>query len=115
MGANEAIFCRGHDVLHMNHTPVADIPQGQVNVIGDIPAICVRPIKANELGSLVISGGTFRVKGDAVIAKGAVVYWNDTAKKVTVTATSNKYFGIAAENCTGDNDEFEVAYRTGKT
>lgn len=110
-----AVFVRGHDVLTMNHTPVADIAAGDVVVVGDIPAICVRPIAANELGGLNIGGGTYNVAGDAAIAKGTPVYWVVASSKVTATAGTNKYFGIAVEACTGDADVFEVAHRTAKT
>lgn len=113
--ASMASFVRGHDVLTMNHTPVAAIAAGDVVVVGDIPAICVRPIAADELGGLNIGGGTYKVKGDAAIAKGLVVYWVVASSKVTVTPGSNKYFGIAVEACTGDNDEFEVAHRPAMT
>lgn len=111
----QAVFVRGHDVLTMNYTPVADVNAGDVVVVGDIPAICVRPILAGQLGGLNISGGTYKVAGDAAIAAGTPVYWVDASNKVSATAGANKYFGIAVEACTGDGDEFEVAHRQAKT
>jgi predicted RecA/RadA family phage recombinase len=109
----EAVFCRGHNIQTMNHTPVGAIATGEVVVVGDIPAVCIRPIAAGELGSLNISGGSYMVAGDAAIAVGIPVYWNTTANKVTATASTHKWFGIAAEACTGDTVVFEVAHRPG--
>lgn len=110
-----AVFKRGHDILTMNHTPSSAVATGDVVVVGDIPAICVRPIAANTLGGLNIGGGTYIVAGDAAIAKGVPVYWVVASSKVTATAGANKYFGIAVEACTGDTDTFEVAHRVAKT
>lgn len=115
MATFQARFVRGHDVLTMNHTPVAAIAAGEVVVVGDIPAICVRPIDANVLGGLNVGGGTYEVMGDAAIAKGVLVYWVDATNKVSATAGANKYFGITVEACTGDGDLFEVAHRLAKT
>lgn len=113
--AFEARFVRGHDVLTMNHTPVADVAAGQVVIVGDIPAVCVRPILAGELGGLNIGGGTYAVIADAIIAVGTPVYWVDASNKISATAGANKYFGITLEASTGDLDEIEVAHRPAKT
>lgn len=111
----QAQFKRGHDVLTMNHTPVAAIAAGEVVIVGGIVGICVRPIAAGELGGLNISGGTYMVMGDGIIAKGVDVYWVDATNKVSATAGANKYFGVTVEACTGDGAIFEVAHARAKT
>lgn len=106
----QARFVRGEDVLMMNYTPSGAIAVGEVKAVNDILGICHRPIADGELGALAISGGTYECTGDAVIAAGVHVYWDDSANKVTETIGSNKYFGKTVSACTGDAELCEVAH-----
>lgn len=107
----QAVFVRGEDVLMVNYTPSGvDIAAGDVVIVNEAVLIAHRPIDDGELGALAISGGTYKVAGDAAIAVGKKVYWNDSANKVTETVSGNKYFGKAVEACTGDTDIFEVEH-----
>jgi predicted RecA/RadA family phage recombinase len=115
--AFQAQFVRGDNVLVRNYTPVADVNAGDVVVIGDEVLIATQDIPANTLGGLNVSGGTYLVTGDAAIADGVILFWDNTAKKVTANAAAgvNKYFGHAIEACTGNNDTFEATHRDPKT
>lgn len=107
----DARFIRGENVEMMNHTPSgAAIAVGQVVIVNDILGICHRPIPDGVLGALAIQGGQYEVNGDAVIAKGVHVYWNDTNNEVTETVGTNKYFGKTVSACAGDNLPCEVTH-----
>lgn len=102
MNTYQAEFLYGDALETMEYTPGSAVDAGTVVVTGDIVGITTRDIPANELGTLVIHGGNWRVTGDAAIAVGAVVYWNDSTNKVTATAGSNKKFGVLTSACSGD-------------
>ncbi len=94
----------------VNHTPGGAIAAGDVVVVGDSVRIARRDIAANALGALDAQGGVYRVAGDAAIASGKVVYWNDAANKVTETASTHKVFGETVSACTGDGVLFDVLH-----
>ena len=49
--------------------------------------------------------------GDAAITIGKKVYWDDTAKKVTETASGNKVFGYTVDaNITADDAKGRVMH-----
>lgn len=110
-----AQFVRGEDVLTMNHIAGANIEAGDVVIVGGLVGIATRPILSGKLGGLNISGGTYKVKGDAAIAAGVDVYWVVASGKVTATAGANKYFGTTVSACSGDGVLFEVAHKIPKT
>jgi predicted RecA/RadA family phage recombinase len=88
----QATFHHGNPVME-DYTPVSAVAAGDVVVVGDRPCIAHTAIAANRLGALATGGGVYKVTGDAEIAAGKKVYWNDSANKVTETSTSNKVFG----------------------
>lgn len=98
----QAEFVTGEALQTMEYTPVGAVPAGDVVILGDIVGIAVRPIEAGRLGTLVIHGGNWRVTGDAAIAQGIVVYWNDTTNKITATASTHKKFGLTTSACAAD-------------
>lgn len=107
----ETRFVRGEDVLMINYTPSgADVDAGEVVIVNDLLGICHRPILDGELGALAANGGTYECTGDAVISAGVHVYWDNSAKKVTETIGSNKYFGKTVSACAGDDELCEVMH-----
>lgn len=98
-------------VMTVPYTPVADVAAGDVVVRNSSVGVAGRDIPANELGSLNISGGVYTVTAAAAIAIGKQVYWDDTANKVTETATSNKFFGITVSASAADGDAIDVAHQ----
>ncbi len=105
MGANEAIFKHGSPLM-VDHTPSgADVPGGEVVIVGVTPMIAHRDIADTELGALAVSGGVYEMTGDASLAAGVEVFWDDTAKKVTATASGNSHFGHTRNAEIGADDE----------
>jgi len=99
----QAKFFHG-DPLMVDYTPSGDVAAGAVVVVGDMPQIAHLDIAANRKGALAAGGGVYQVAADGAIAAGKRVYWDDSANKVTLTATSNKSFGwtITAAATNGD-------------
>jgi hypothetical protein len=106
MAANEAIY-RSGDPVFVDYTPGADVPAGEViaTVVGATAAggVLIPHLNLSNgvLGSVSVSGGVYEVAGDAAIALGALVYWNDTNNQVTATSTGNRQFGYLVSACTG--------------
>ena len=74
----------------------APVVSGQVVQVGDIVGIATTD---GAIGDLVAisTDGVYRLKKKTtdVIAQGVTVYWDNTAKEVTVTASTNKIAGKA--------------------
>lgn len=85
-----------HDGDAIDYTPSADVAVGDVVVQGELVGLAKRPISANTLGSLAVTG-VFDVPkatgASTAIAAGANVYWDATNKRATTTATGNKLMG----------------------
>jgi hypothetical protein len=60
------------------------------------------------MGGLNTEGGVYECVGDAAIAAGKSVYWDNTNKKVTETATGNKFFGMTITACAADDGTCDV-------
>lgn len=80
----------------INHTPGSDVAAGTVVLQGSLFGIALSTIPANTLGALAVQG-VFRLpklSTDAV-SVGTVLYWDNTNRRVTVTATGNTRIGLA--------------------
>lgn len=101
----EATFRHG-DPVAVDYTPGTAIAAGQVVALfgaaltGGV-AIAHLDIAANTLGAVAVGGGVYEVTADAAIANGALVFWDDTANRVTATATGNRQFGYLVSASTG--------------
>lgn len=100
----QATFEHGKPVM-VDYTPGGAVTAGDVVVIGNVPMIAHSSIAANALGAMAAGGGVYMVTGDALIAAGKKVYWNDSANKVTETSTSNKLFGVTVDAGIGADGE----------
>lgn len=100
----EATFRHGNPVV-IDYTPSGGaITEGQVVVVGTVTAntagvnvfagVAHRPIANNVLGGLAIGGGVYSVTNLNNAANGALVYWDDSANKVTTVSTNNAQFGV---------------------
>lgn len=103
----EATFKHGNPV-HIDYTPSGgNVAEGQVVVQGAVTgntagyglvsAIASRPIVNNTLGALAI-GGVWSVTNLNNAATGEVVYWDDSANKVTTVSTNNAQFGVIVKD-----------------
>ena len=93
------------DGLAINYRPSEAIAAGDVVVLGNLVGIARLDIAADTLGSLA-TVGVFEIdKAAEAVTIGAVLYWNATAKKVTVTATGNIYIGKAVTAAGADDEK----------
>ncbi len=96
----QSVYVQDGDVI--DYTPGADVAIGQVVVVGDLVAVSKREIKANELGSLAVTGVFDFAKtggGGVTFALGAKVYWDDANNVAVATdgGGANKLIGKAVK------------------
>lgn len=91
----------------IDYTPAADVASGDVIVIGDTVGVAVRPIAADELGSIAISG-VFRMPkaagSDEGLDAGILVYWDDGEDEVTDSASGNTVVGYTVAAAADEDD-----------
>jgi hypothetical protein len=97
----DANFRHG-DPIMIDYTPAAgDVAAGQVVLIGNTAGLTCgvshRPITNNVQGALAMGGGIYEMVNLNNAAVGTKVWWDNTAKKVTTTSTSNALFGFVVE------------------
>lgn len=107
--AFESQFLHGNPLM-VDYTPGAAVPAGTVVVTGDTPRVAHLDIAANTLGALAAEGGVYTMTGDAAIAADKRVYWDNTANKVTETASGNKVFGVTVTACAANNGTLAVRH-----
>lgn len=80
----------------ISHTPSADVASGAVVLVGTKIGVAVAAIAANAAGSLQVVGEFAIAKlSTDVVAQGAALYWDNTNKRLTTTASGNTYAGWA--------------------
>ena len=89
----------------------ANITAGQSLLVGDLFGVVLADA-ASGAAAVIQTSGVFTLrKATGSIAVGARVFWDDTAKRVTTTATSNRcigwHVGLAA-NAGADNTDILV-------
>ncbi len=85
-----------HEGASIDYTPGAAVAAGDVVVQGELVGVAKTPIAASTLGSLAVDGVFDFAKatgGGTAITAGANVYWDNTNKVATTTATGNKLIG----------------------
>jgi predicted RecA/RadA family phage recombinase len=103
----ECTFKHGNPT-HIDYTPSGgNVAAGEVVVQGTVTgntagyglmaAIASVPITNSTKGALAI-GGVWECTNLNNAATGAVVYWEDSANKVTTVSTNNAQFGIIVLN-----------------
>jgi predicted RecA/RadA family phage recombinase len=83
----------GHAV---DYTPGAAVNAGDVVVQGELVGVARTPLTAGAVGTLAVDGVFDFAKATGAgtaITVGANVYWDNTAKVATLTATGNKLIG----------------------
>ena len=72
-----------------------DIEPGDVVLIGELIGVQTHQIKKDEKGSVAVSG-VFQVekKSGFAFTEGQKVYWDNTAKQATSTASGNTLMGL---------------------
>ncbi|MBK9128186.1 MAG: DUF2190 family protein [Phycisphaerales bacterium] len=90
----QAVF--RHDGTSIDYTPGSAVAAGDVIVQGELVGVAKIPIAANTLGALAVDGVFDFAKatgGGSAITAGANVYWDNTNKVATTTASGNKLIG----------------------
>ena len=103
------------DPLMTDYTPGGAIAAGEVVVLATAVGIAHLDIAASELGAISAGGGVYDTIADGALAAGAKVYWDDTANKVTATATANKMLGHveSGSSSAADGDTIRVVHSPG--
>lgn len=95
----EATFIQGNPLM-VDYTPSgADVDPGDVVVIGAIPCVAHNKIADGTLGALAAHGGVYEGSGEANLAEGEEVFWDDATNKFADTntaATDSVHFGYVA-------------------
>lgn len=119
-----ARYIKGSVVSYIDYTPGSDVAAGDVIVDGDMLLICTggtkkdasgTGISSGQLGAVVCRGGLFEVVADGVIGKRKRVYWDATAKKVTLTRGANLLFGFLGDvAASADGDVVSAEFSPGR-
>ncbi len=83
-------------------TPSAEVLSGAGYLIGSgttgFLGVAIATIPANKVGAVRVSGVVELTKlSTDVVTVGAQLYWDDTNKRLTLTATNNSFAGWAIE------------------
>lgn len=108
----QATFFHGEPLM-IDYTPGSAVSAGDVVVQGDAPMIAHVDIAANRKGALALGGGVYKVAADGAIGILKRVFWDDSANKVTLTASGNKPFGWTITAASTDGDLIYVAHDPG--
>lgn len=80
----------------IDYTPTAATTAGTVVLIGKRVGIVLADIAANDTGGAQVTGVHEIAKlGTDVVTQGALLYWDDTNKYLTLTVGSNTLAGYA--------------------
>lgn len=88
------IFVQEGDILEL--AAPYDVASGAGAQVGSIFGVAVDSYLNGNNGQFAIEGVFDLAKDTSAPAQGAKLYWDNTAKKVTTTATSNLFIGHAA-------------------
>lgn len=108
----QATFLSGEPIM-VDHTPGSAVTAGDVVIVNDKAFIAHSDIAANALGSVAAGNGVYRVTANAAIAKGKLVYWDDTNNEVTETASSHKKFGVTVSASAASDATIDVLHTPG--
>lgn len=84
------------DGAHIDYAHTAAVVSGQTILIGTKIGVAMKDYAANEAGVYRVTGviGIPKKAGDTPAA-GAALYWDNTSKYLTTTASGNTYAGWA--------------------
>jgi predicted RecA/RadA family phage recombinase len=91
------INCKQYDADLMEFAAPYDRLSGQGALIGAIFGVATKDILSGVRGNFKTRGVFTLAKNSAEAwTEGAKIYWDNTAKQCTTTATSNSLIGVAA-------------------
>lgn len=107
----QASFRHGKPLM-LDHTPSADVTSGEVIAVGDGCLIAHSDIPADTLGAVASCFGIYLMAkaGGSAIADRKKVYWDDTNKVATETASGNKFLGLSVGSAASADTEVMVQH-----
>lgn len=75
----------------------ATLTSGQGALVGSIFGVALADIANGANGDFALTGVWSLAKASGAWTQGAKLYWDNTAKNVTTTATSNTLIGVAVQ------------------
>lgn len=79
-----------------DHTPGVGVAADDVVVMGEVVGVALADIGAGETGAVQVSGVWELPKlSTDVVTQGAILYWDDTNNRLTITASTHKVAGAA--------------------
>jgi predicted RecA/RadA family phage recombinase len=110
--ALQAKFVHGSPLM-VDYKPTDDIDAGEVFVINERPYVAHSKIEANTLGALAMEGGVYELTAAGNYSPGEKVYWDATAKKITIAESDHAHFGwiVPSSNPNADGDPVQVLHR----
>jgi predicted RecA/RadA family phage recombinase len=109
----QATFRHGKPLM-VDYTPGSDVSAGDIVLVGVIPFVAHSDINANVLGAVAARHGVYRLTAEGNLSPATKVYWDHTAKKITVTTNSgaNKHFGfiLPSSDPAADGDPVDVVH-----
>jgi predicted RecA/RadA family phage recombinase len=105
----ELMFLHGDPVM-VDHTPGSAVAAGEVVVVGNTPLIAHAAIPAGTLGALATHGGVYQGLSGGAIGTNVLVYWDNSANRVTVTASGNLILGWSLNATAGAAEAVRVVH-----
>jgi len=79
---------------YIDYVPFADLPAGQVLVIGENVTYCEQPMKLGVKGALRVSGRVEMNADTPALTAGQAVYWDVANSRLTATPSTHKKAGF---------------------
>ncbi len=94
----------------LDHVAATAITSGQIVLMGKRVGVALGDAAIGQTVSVQVKGVFNSPKVTAnVVAQGALLYWDDTAKLLTTTATANTAAGYAAAAASGTDTTVDIA------
>lgn len=98
-----------HEGMSIDYTPGADVAAGDVVVQGELIGVAKTSLVANRPGALAVGGVFDFAKSTAsVISMGTLMYWNNTTKIATGTASGNALIGKCVRAAASGEDRVRI-------
>ncbi len=92
----------------IDYRPTEFINAGDVVIQDNLVGVARLDIQVNTLGSLAVVGVFDMPKSSGSVNVGSPVYWDNTNKNVTTTATDNVYLGKCVLDAQSDDGVIRV-------
>lgn len=94
----------------VDYTPAAAVSAGDVVIVGGLTLIAHNDIAASKLGAIGGGNAVYKATADGAIGAGRRVFWDTSAKKVTLTSSGNRFLGYAINAASADGDIIDIMH-----